>query len=118
MTTPLSSMGLVLGASVIGSLAAVLLKAGADHLHRDRDSLKRASVRLAGGIGLFLLSSVLYIWGIKDGSLSVLYPLVALGYVWTLVWARIFFGEPFNRYKVYGLALVVVGVTFIAVGNT
>ena len=118
MTTPISSMILVLIASLIGSLATVFLKAGADRLHRDMASLKQAGVRLGAGITLFLLSSVLYVWGIKGGSLTVLYPLLALGYVWTLVWSKMFFGEPFNQHKVYGLALVLVGVTFIAAGNS
>lgn len=117
MSTPISSMILVLIASLIGSLAAVFLKAGADRLHRDFASLKRAGIRLGAGITLFLLSSVLYVWGIKDGSLTVLYPLLALGYVWTLVWSRIFFGEAFNKHKIYGLGLVLLGVTFIAAGN-
>ena len=117
MTTPISSMVLVLLASLVGSVAAVFLKAGADRLHRDIASLQRAGVRLAAGVTLFLLSSVLYIWGIKDGSLTVLYPLLALGYVWTLLWSRIFFGEPFNKHKIWGLGLVLVGVTFIAAGN-
>jgi drug/metabolite transporter (DMT)-like permease len=110
-------MILVLIASLIGSVAAVFLKAGADRLHRDIASLKRSGVRLGVGITLFLLSPVLYVWGIKDGSLSVLYPLVSLGYVWTLVWSKIFFGEPFNKHKIYGLGLVLVGVTFITAGN-
>ena len=118
MTTPVSSMILVLIASLIGSLAAVFLKSGADRLHRDIASLRRAGIRLGAGITLFLLSSVLYVWGIKDGSLTVLYPLVSLGYVWTLIWSKILFGEPFNRHKIYGLALVIVGVAFIAAGNS
>jgi drug/metabolite transporter (DMT)-like permease len=107
-------MLLVFGASVIGSLAAVLLKAGADLLH---DPWWRWAPRLGGGIALFLVSSVLYVMGLREGSLTVLYPMVSLGYVWTLVWARLFFGEPFNRSKVAGLVLVLVGVFFIGVGN-
>ena len=63
------------------------------------------------------MSSVFYVWGIKDGSLTVLYPMVSLGYVWTLVWSKIFFGEPINRTKLAGVGLVLVGVVFIAVGN-
>jgi drug/metabolite transporter (DMT)-like permease len=112
--TPLSSMLLVFGASVIGSLAAVLLKAGADLLH---DDWQRWAPRIGGGIALFLGSSVLYVMGLREGSLTVLYPMVSLGYVWTLVWARLFFGEPFNRGKVTGLMLVLVGVFFIGLGN-
>ena len=64
-----------------------------------------------------MLSSILYVWGLKDGSLTVLYPMVSLGYVWTLLWSRIFFGEPFNRPKVAGLALVLLGVFCIGAGN-
>jgi drug/metabolite transporter (DMT)-like permease len=114
MKTPLSSMLLVMVASVIGSVAAVLLKAGADRLQRP---FGPAAFRLGGGILLFVISSVFYVWGLKQGSLTVLYPMVSLGYVWTLVWSRIFFGEPFNRYKVYGLTLILVGVFFIGLGN-
>jgi len=117
MTTPVSSMLWVLLASVIGSVASVFLKAGANHLHRDKASLLKSGKRLAVGVALFLLSSVFYVWGIKDGSLTVLYPLVALGYVWTLIWSRLFFDEPINRQKIYGVALVLVGVGFIAAGN-
>lgn len=114
MKTPLSSMVLVFLASVIGSIAAVLLKAGADRLHV---RLWSWGGRIAGGIVLFLASSVLYVWGLKDGSLSVLYPMVSLGYVWTLVWSRLFFGEPLNRPKVVGVAFVLIGVFFIGLGN-
>ncbi len=117
MITPLSSMLLVLFAGLIGSVASVFLKAGANHLHRDKASLIRAGKRLSIGISLFVISSVFYIWGIKDGSLTVLYPLVSLGYVWTLVWSRLFFGEPINRSKIYGVALVLAGVVFVAAGN-
>jgi drug/metabolite transporter (DMT)-like permease len=117
MTTPLSSMALVLLASLIGSVASVLLKAGANHLHRSRERLQKAAFRLSVGVALFLISSVFYVWGIKDGSLTVLYPMVSLGYVWTLVWSKIFFGEPINRTKLAGVGLVLVGVVFIAVGN-
>jgi len=114
MKTPFSSMVLVLVASVIGSLAAVLLKYGADRL---RKPYVRAAGWLGGGILLFCVSSVFYIWGLKDGSLTVLYPMVSLGYVWTLLWSRLFFGEPFNRHKVIGLALVLLGVFCIGLGN-
>jgi drug/metabolite transporter (DMT)-like permease len=107
-------MALVFIASVIGSWAAVLLKAGANRLQRP---YRKAAVWLGAGILLFCISSVFYVWGLKDGSLSVLYPMVSLGYVWTLLWSRIFFGEPFNRQKLIGLALVLLGVFCIGLGN-
>ena len=116
MTTPFSSMLLVLGASFIGSFGAVSLKSGADRLRPGILGVFR-SWRIALGVVLFLLSSVLFVAGLKNGSLTVLYPLVSLGYVWTLIWSRLLFDEPFNRSKVLGLALILIGVVFIGLGN-
>ena len=117
MTTSFASIVLVLIAGLIGSVASVFLKAGANRLHRDVEQLKKAAVRLGIGILLFVGSSVLYIWALRDGDLTVLYPMLALGYVWTLIWSRLLFGEPFNRTKICGVALVLVGVVFIGLGN-
>jgi drug/metabolite transporter (DMT)-like permease len=117
MTTPSTSILLVLTASLIGSLAMVLLKLGADR-HRDKRALIEWLMPIGGGIALFLASSVLYVLGIRNGSLTVLYPMVSLAYVWALLWGRMFFGEPFNRNKLVGLSLVVLGVFFIGLGNS
>ena len=114
--TPVSSMVMVLGASFIGSFGAAFLKAGADRLHRDIWSLF-TNWRLAAGVVFFLSSSLLYLRGIKEGELTILYPMVSLGYVWTLVWSRLFFGEPFTRTKLYGLLLILLGIVFLALGG-
>ena len=116
MTTPLSSILLVLVASVVGSLAMLLLKVGADR-HREKRAGAEWLLPIGGGIAMFLASSVLYVLGIRDGSLTVLYPMVSLGYVWGLLWSRWFLGEPLNRSKVVGLSLVVFGVFFIGWGG-
>lgn len=116
MTTPLSSMLLVLGASFVGSFGAVTLKAGADRLTSGAMQMF-FSWRVGLGVALFLFSSVFYLIGLKHGSLTVLYPLVSLSYVWTLIWSRLFFHEPFNRSKLLGLLLILIGVLSIGFGN-
>jgi multidrug transporter EmrE-like cation transporter len=47
----------------------------------------------------------------------VLYPLVALGYVWTMLWSRLFFREPVTRHKLYGLTLILLGIALIGLGG-
>ena len=116
MTTPFSSMLLVLGAGFLGSFAAVGLKSGANHLPPGIFRIF-LSWRIGIGVLLFLLSSVLFVAGLKNGSLTVLYPMVSLSYVWTLIWSRLFFHEPFNRSKILGLVLILIGVFFIGLGN-
>jgi undecaprenyl phosphate-alpha-L-ara4N flippase subunit ArnE len=116
MKTPPSSMAIVLVASFIGSFGAVFLKAGAERLHRDFWNVVY-NWRLAIGVTFFMGSSLLYMKGIKNGELTVLYPMVSLGYVWTLLWARIFFGEPLTRGKFAGLGLILFGIVLLAFGN-
>jgi multidrug transporter EmrE-like cation transporter len=114
--TPLSSILLVLAASFIGSFGAVFLKAGAGRLHREIRTLL-FNWRLAAGVGMYLASFVFYYLGVREGELSVLYPMVSLGYIWTLLWSRLFFGEPISRLKVAGLALIIGGIIVLNLGN-
>ena len=115
VSTPFSSILLVLLASFIGSFGAVFLKLGSQHLSRGiRGAL---NWQLAAGIALFLGSSVPFIIALKHGELSVLYPMVSLGYVWTMVWSRILFKEPVTGAKVGALALILAGITCIGLGG-
>jgi drug/metabolite transporter (DMT)-like permease len=108
-------MLLVFAASVIGSFGAVFLKLGAARL--DGSILSFVNSRLALGVTLFLGSSVFYALGIRGGQLSVLYPMVSLGYIWTLLWSRLFFNEAFTREKFVGLGLILLGVCFVGIGS-
>ena len=112
--TPLSSILLVLFGSVVGSFGAVFLKLGAVRL---KGFWSLLNWRLALGVSLYLGSSVFYGMGIRHGQLSVLFPMVSVGYVWTLLWARIFFQERFTRPKVLGLGLVLLGCCFVGLGS-
>ena len=114
MKTPLSSILLVLLASFIGSFGAVFLKMGAAELNKGWKHI--FNIRLATGVALFLGSSIPFIVGLRNGELSVLYPMVSLGYVWTLFWSRLFFGEPITRAKLGALGMILCGITLIGLG--
>ncbi len=109
-------MLLVLLASAIGSVGAVFLKAGAARLHRQLSTLL-LNWRLMVGVGIALVSSYYFVLGVRQGELTVLYPLVSLGYVWTLFWSRIFFREPLTRKKFFGLGLILLGTVILALGR-
>ena len=66
---------------------------------------------------MYLVSWYFFVLGIRHGELSVLYPMVSLGYIWTLVWARLFFKEAFTSQKFLGLALILLGVFFVGLGS-
>jgi undecaprenyl phosphate-alpha-L-ara4N flippase subunit ArnE len=116
MSPLVRSMMMVFGASVIGSFGMAFLKMGAGRLTGSIWSFLNS--RLIFGVVLFLGSSALYVAGIKGGQLSVLYPMVSLGYIWGLVWAKIFFNEPLTRQKFAGLGLILLGVFFVGLGSS
>ena len=116
MTTPASSIILVLGASVIGSVANVFLKAGASRLRREILSVV-ANWRLAAGVITYLASSFLYIKGIKNGELTILYPMASIGQICTLFWSRLVFAEPLTKEKFIALGFIVMGICLLAYGN-
>jgi drug/metabolite transporter (DMT)-like permease len=116
LTTPISSIVLVVVGAFIGSFGAVFLKSGASRLQFHWKTLL-FNWRLAAGVLAFVISSFFFVKGIKYGELSVLYPMASLGYVSTLAWSRIFFHEPFTRNKFVGVCLILIGVALLGLGS-
>jgi uncharacterized membrane protein len=116
VSTPFSSIAWVSVGSVIGSLGAVGLKAGASHVQMNVRALA-TNWRLAVGLSLYLLSTVFFIKGISRGEISVLFPLVSTGYIWTAIWSKLFFGESFTRPKFLGLGLIIIGCVLLGLGR-
>ena len=105
----------ILGAFV-GSFGAVGLKSGAKRIERNFTSLL-TNWRLALGVAAYLVSAVFFVFGLRQGELSILYPMVSLGYLWTLFWSKLFFGEPLTRPKLMGLGLILMGVALLGLGG-
>ena len=116
MSTPLSSMLLVFVAAFLGSFGAVFLKSGASRLHRQIRTLL-LNWRLGVGVAFYVLSSFFFVLGVRKGELTILYPMVSLGYVFTLVWSRLFFREGITQNKFVGIGLVLAGIVLLSLGG-
>lgn len=116
MKTPLSSIILVLFGSFIGSFGTIFLKAGADRLERTVMGVL-TNWRLPVGILIYLTSFAMYTVAVKTGELTILYPMVSLGYLWTLIWSRLIFKEPLTKNKFIGVGMILFGVVVLNLGN-
>jgi drug/metabolite transporter (DMT)-like permease len=116
VNTPFSSIVWVSVGAVIGSLGAAGLKAGANNLQLNVRALL-TNWKLALGLSLYLISTVFYVKGISHGEISVLFPLVSVGYVWTAIWSKVFFGESMTPAKYGGLALILIGCVLLGIGK-
>jgi len=66
------------------------------------------------GGGLYVLSAFLNLYLLKRLPYSVVVPMEALTYIWTLIIAHRFLGEAVTRQKVLGIILILLGVGLIA----
>jgi len=63
---------------------------------------------------LYVFAALLNIYLLKLLPYSIVVPLGALTYVWTLLISHRFLGEKINKYKVIGIVTILLGVTLLA----
>lgn len=107
---------LVIFATLLGGTASFFLKKGAMNLTRNiLDVFKNKEIIL--GIGLYGISSIFFITGLKGGELSVLYPIGSLSYVWGTILAVKFLKEKISPLKIAGILTIILGVVLIGIGR-
>lgn len=115
--TALGSIALVVLCTIIGAAAQILLRHGAEHLEGSTFAAQLTNWELLAGYACLAANTALLVLALRRGELSVLYPIIALTYVWVTILSPMFFGDVINLYKVAGVALIVLGVSFIGLGS-
>ena len=116
-TASVRSIVLVCLCTVSGAAAQILMKYGANHLTGAGLAGIITNVPLIAGYTLYGVNTVLLVLALRQGHLSVLYPIIALTYVWVTILSPMFFVDHLNIFKVTGVGLIVVGVSLIGVGS-
>jgi multidrug transporter EmrE-like cation transporter len=106
-----TSVFLVLGCTFLGAAAQVLMKMGANALAPGASVVQMLTcLPLLGGLAVYGLSTVLLILALRNSELSLMYPIIALTYVWVMILSVVIFHESLNAFKVLGV-LVIVAVS-------
>ena len=72
---------------------------------------------LIAGYALYGVNTLMLVLALKDGELSMLYPIIALTYVWVTLLSYLILREPPNIYKNIGIATIVAGVAVLGRGG-
>jgi multidrug transporter EmrE-like cation transporter len=107
---------LVFSCTVFGALAQLLIKKGTASIGPDPMTLL-TNVPLIAGYAIYGVNTLLMVLALKDGEMSMLYPIIALTYVWTTLLSYTVLGEPSNLYKNVGIITIVIGVAVMGLGN-
>jgi len=110
-------IGLVVICTALGAAGQILIKMGADRLvHATLWSTLLGFITippLFAGYCLYALMTVLFIFALKDGELSILYPIISLTYVWVAGLSFWFFHDTLNWAKLAGIVIIVTGVAVL-----
>ena len=101
----------LLAMTLFGSLGALFFKRAAQDSRGLTVLLASPQLYLGGcfyGLGALLNIALLRAW-----EYSIVYPLTALTYVWTIVLSRLVLGERLTVQKAAGVALILCGVMLL-----
>jgi multidrug transporter EmrE-like cation transporter len=105
-------MVLVFLCTLFGVAAQFLIKSSTQHASTDFQSLLH-NYWLWSGLGLYGISTALLVLALRDGELSLLYPVISLTYVWVTILSFLVFHEELTIFKVTGVAVICAGVALL-----
>ena len=112
---------IVLCCTLLVAIAQYLIKLGANRL--SHAGLVGTTIGiftippLFAGYCLYGVFTVLFVYALRHGELSILYPLIALSYVWVTITGVVAFHEVMNPLRVTGLVVIVAGVAVLGWGG-
>ncbi len=104
--------------TVMGSVGSIFLKRATDSFKGDTvhkavvNLLKTADIYI-GGL-LYVTAAVINIIVLRFLDYSIVLPLTAFTYVWTIFLAKWKFNETITKNKLIGMALVVIGAVLVS----
>jgi uncharacterized membrane protein len=110
------SILLVFACTVLGAGAQLLIKIGMSHFQPTVAALL-TNYPLIGGYVLYGINTLMLVLALKDGELSMLYPIIALTYVWVTLLSYVVLSEPPNAWKNVGIGVIVIGVAVLGRGG-
>ncbi|HLC37708.1 MAG TPA: hypothetical protein VJJ53_02925 [Candidatus Nanoarchaeia archaeon] len=116
ITQPWAIAGMALTALAIAYTAA-LVKREIEKINLNiKDVIKGLNASLIGAGLLFLIIVIATIFIYKGGELSILYPIGATSYLWSVIFGYKLFKERLNMWKIMGVIVLLFGVTLVGLG--
>ena len=112
--TPLWAILLVVMSTLLNAVGQYFLKKGITNV---TNLMQLINPYLIVGFGLYGISAVVLILALKHGSLSVLYPVIAVGFIWVALMGRSLLHEQITILNWVGIGVIIIGVSIIGRGD-
>lgn len=107
------SIALVFCCTLFAAAAQILIKSGANNLQSSSPLAMLTNLPLMAGYSLYGIVTLLLVLALRDGELSILYPVISMTYVWVAILSVVFFREAVNPFRVVGVLIIVTGVAVL-----
>ena len=107
---------LVFLCTLTGAAAQILMKLGMAHFEPNPWAIA-TNMQLMSGYALYGLNTLLLVLALRDGELSMLYPIIALTYVWVTLLSYTLLHETPHLLKNLGIATIIAGVAVLGGGK-
>jgi drug/metabolite transporter (DMT)-like permease len=109
---------MVAACTVFGAAAQILIKIGMSPGHFVPSLMGLATdMPLIAGYALYGVFTLAMVLALREGELSMLYPIIALTYVWVTLASYWLLHDTPNLYKNLGIVTIVVGVAVLGGGG-
>ena len=110
------SIALVFFCTLLGAAAQILFKMASANFSLNVVALA-TNVPLIAGLLLYGGFTLLMVLALRQGELSMLYPIISLTYVWVTLLSYTLLGEKPNLFKNIGITVIVIGVAILGRGG-
>jgi multidrug transporter EmrE-like cation transporter len=114
-STPIRAIIIVILCTILTSAGQILLKIASKNI--DSFYVVITNIPLIIGCILYGAGAILLIIALKYGELSVLYPFIALSFVWVTISSIFIFNEHVTIMNWLGIVSILVGVSLIGRGS-
>jgi len=104
--------------TVLGAAAQMCFKAGLRHMPHFSVGAVLLNWPLLLGLLLYGGSTLLLILALREGQLSLLYPVISLTYAWVTMLSVLWLGETMNPFKLAGVTVIIIGVGLLGRGSS
>ena len=112
MNTKSSAILMILFSTLLTSTAQLFLKLSVKTLKFDALSIL-TNYHLIMGFLFYSIAGILTIIALRQGEVTILYPIFATSYVWVSLSSHFILGEEITTFRWFGIILIVFGVSLL-----
>lgn len=113
---------LILFSVLLNALAQLFLKKGmisVGELAFSVDFIMRCAFNpfILGGFGFYAISIISWLIVLSKVQVSIAYPFLSFGFVFSAIVAYFAFGEDLGAFKILGIAFICIGLVFLTINH-